>query len=97
MHLPVPELHASQDISEVSQSECVCMTLAHSQEVSVHLTGHVQVSHRQLTILKQLHLVCLYDVFSNDACPLVFYANLPLLIAKIVVATQDLDKILSTI
>ena len=73
------------------------MALAHSQEVSVHLRGHVQVSHWQETTLKQLHLICLYDVFGDGACPLVFQADLPLLVAEVVVASQDLDQILSTI
>ena len=73
------------------------MTLTISEEVSMHLTSHIHVCHWQLSVFKQLDLICFYYVLCNKASPLVFQTNLSLLVPKVVVQPQHLDKLFSVL
>lgn len=94
VHLTVPKLHARHDVTKVCKCESIRVALAHTQEVSVHLTRHVIFCHWQLSVFEQFDLVGLDDVFGDHARPLVLDTYLTLLVAKIVVAAEDLDQLL---
>ena len=81
VHLAIPELHAGHHVAEIRQCQGVCVTLTHSEEVGMHLTGNVVISHWQLSVFIQLNLISLNNVFGNDTRPLILHSDLPLHVA----------------
>ena len=95
--LAIPQLQSCQHVLEVTICELLLATVAHAEAELMHLAVDVGASHRQILLLKQLHLVRFDDCFGDTARPLVLQTDLPLLVAKVLVAAKDLNSLLANI
>ena len=87
-------MHANQDIFEVAElKDVVCVAIGANEVVSHHFV-HVVVSHELLHAFVEFHLVTFHHVFCDAAHPLIFYADLALLVPQVVVQSQELDTLL---
>ena len=75
----------------------MALLTTHANEVIPHHVIYIRVIHRLLTAVIQFHLVTLDYVLSNLAHPLIFQANLALLVAQVVIQSEELNSLFANI